>query len=76
MAPWWKRHHHQTEGCARCQGHDTVREGLCRKCRADLFADQTSGQAVTEIQIPVPPMPGSPSLEPSHDRPWVHRGGG
>jgi hypothetical protein len=75
MAPWWKRHQHRYV-CERCQGHDAVHEGLGRKCRVRLHSEEASDQAVTGTQVPLRPMPASPNLEPLHDRPWVHRGGG
>jgi hypothetical protein len=76
MAPWWKRHHHRTRGCVRCEGNVDVHERLCRRCRAELDVKQTSSIEVTEIRPVFRPMPERPSLEPPHDRPWVHRGGG
>lgn len=48
--------------CRQCGGHEEVRRGVCAACRT------RSGELAAEEEVPE-----EPSLEPSHDRPWVAR---
>lgn len=75
MSPWWHKHSDRTPHCARCKGTEDVHRGLCRACRARLTAEETPGGPV-EVTPFEEDVPRAPSLEPSHSRPWVHRGGG
>jgi hypothetical protein len=76
MARWWKQHAKAPRVCARCQRNEDVHEGLCRKCRAELLAEETPKGEIREVRVGDEQVPEAPSLEPPHARPWVHRGGG
>ena len=49
--------------CRSCGGHDDVRHGHCKQCRA-------LGEPVEAVDAD---MPEPPELEPPKDRPWVAR---
>lgn len=75
MSPWWKGHHRTgVKVCRSCHGEEDVHDGLCRHCRRGLLAEETPRPTViAEKSEHVPP---APTVEPAHDRPWVHRQGG
>ena len=50
----------KTKTCRNCGGTVRVRQGLCKRCRAEARDLHPSSQH-------------DPSLEPAHDRPWVAR---
>ena len=76
MARWWKQHTKAPRACTRCQRNEHVHEGLCRKCRAEFLAEGTPKGEIGEVRVVDEKVPATPSLEPPHARPWVHRGGG
>ena len=76
MAPWWKRRQRRIKVCTRCHGNEEVHEGLCRKCRTELLAEEVRDGEIVDRPPQDAHLPPTPSLEPAHDRPWVHRGGG
>jgi len=76
MAPWWKRHAKRNTPCERCGSIEDVHRSFCRKCRAELSSQETRGGQGVRIPPVEGTKPPAPDLEPPHDRPWVHRGGG
>lgn len=77
MSPWWRRHRRtEMKICERCGAVEDVHRGLCRHCRSQLLAAETPAGSGgdTPPAADLPPHP--PSVEPPHDRPWVHRGAG
>lgn len=54
--------------CRECGTTLRIRRGLCRSCQRRMG----KGDIPMAEQKP----PRAPELEPPHDRPWVHRGGG
>ena len=74
MAPWWRPKRHEADHCHRCRGIEDVHRGLCRRCRAELLAEETPTAATVVRDGEA--MPSAPDLEPPHARPWVHRGSG
>ena len=76
MAPWWRHRSREEKVCVRCKGVDDVHRGLCRHCRALLLTEETPGGAPASIPDHDDAVPSPPDIEPAHDRPWIHRGGG
>jgi len=76
MSPWWKRHAGHRQICERCRGIEDVHRGLCRHCRAQLLVEESPGGESVQVRPVSAPMPDAADIEPTHDRPWVHRGGG
>ena len=72
MAPWWKHRSSELQPCEQCGETAVLHEGLCKHCR--------HGTRVGRPRAEHPPVGerthAEPDLEPAHDRPWVHRGGG
>jgi len=76
MAPWWKWRHRSKESCSRCGSDCDVRHSLCRACRSQVPTEETHCRRGTIAESAPESHYHQPSLEPPHDRPWVHRGGG
>lgn len=80
MAPWWRGRSSGPKVCSSCGGTEDVRRGRCGNCRQAPPAGQATagGDAGRPRNPPAPrePVPESPTIEPAHNRPWVHRGGG
>jgi ribosomal protein L40E len=74
MSPWWKRRLRKDKVCTRCQADTDVHDGLCRHCRMEVFGADGGGER-RKGPRPGQHLPRQPSIEPAHDRPWVHQGG-
>jgi hypothetical protein len=72
MSPWWRQHMSYPRPCELRQRVDVLHDGLCKHCRREIVAEGVEVQAPSEVER----APHDPELEPLHDRPWIHRGGG
>jgi hypothetical protein len=76
MSPWWKKKPRKVKTCTRCHADSDVHDGLCRNCRRELAAPGGARNEPMRTRPAGGHVPPQPSLEPAHDRPWVHQGGG
>lgn len=72
MAPWWKHRKSELQPCERCEQVAVLHEGLCKHCRHETAVEKSKAEGRPAASK----AHADPELEPAHDRPWVHRGGG